>query len=299
MYDLLQNAIDGLLRGSAYALLALGFTLIFGVMRRLNLAYGPTIMVGAYVGTLLHLQIGAGALLVLPAVLAGAVVAGVYVERLCFAPMPAGAGIASMVASFAIWMQLEELATLVLPRHTYAFPPLPAGGTLTIGPFQARAEHLATFAVALALVLALEVLLHRTRFGLGLRAVIENPLAARLSGIDVGRVMLGAFVLASAIGGAAGWLVAATDQQVTPMLGMWSTIKGLIAMMLGGLGSLPGAIAGGLLLGVVEAHAHWYFGPQIRDLSAWLLLFLVLVLRPGGLFGQPNAARDAEARRRL
>lgn len=298
MLDVLQNAIDGLLRGSAYALLALGFTLIFGVMRRLNLAYGPTIMIGAYLGTLLHLQFGAGALMALPAVLAGAVLAGVYVERLCFAPMPAGAGIASMVASFAIWMQLEELATLVLPRHTYAFPPLLAGGMLTVGPFQARAEHLAMFAVALALVLALELLLHRSRFGLGLRAVIENPLAARLSGIDVGRVMLGAFVLASAIGGAAGWLVAATDQQVTPMLGMWSTIKGLIAMMLGGLGSIPGAVAGGLLLGVIEAEAQWYLGPQLRDLIAYLLLFAVLLLRPGGLMGGARRARAEAALRR-
>src|SRR5262245_30029479 len=124
MVDFVQNSIDGVMTGSSYGLLALGFTLIFGVMRRLNLSYGPSIMIGAYLGTVLYISYGAGPLVVALAVIAGAVIAGIYVERLCFAPMPAGAGIASMVSSFAIWMQLEQAAILVLPRHTYAFPPL-------------------------------------------------------------------------------------------------------------------------------------------------------------------------------
>ena len=124
MIDFMQNTIDGVMIGSSYALLALGFTLIFGVMRRLNLSYGPSIMIGAYLGTLVYVQLSAGPLVVVAVTVIGAVLAGVYVERLCFAPMAAGAGIASMVSSFAIWMQLEQAAILVLPRHTYPFPPL-------------------------------------------------------------------------------------------------------------------------------------------------------------------------------
>lgn len=299
LVDLVQNTIDGVANGSAYSLLALGFTLIFGVVGRLNLAYGSSIMIGLYAGAWLHVEWQAGWVAIAAAALAGSVLAGIYVERLCFAPMREGAAMAAMVASFAIWMQLEEIATLFLPRHSYPFPPLVEGGAILLGPFYLRLQHLVMLAVAAAVTFALERTVRASRFGLSLRAIAENPRAARFMGLRVERSLFLAFVLASAIGGVAGWLIVSTDQQVTAMFGMWATFKGLIAMMLGGLGSLPGAIAGGLLLGVVEAHAHWYFGPQIRDLSAWLLLFLVLVLRPGGLFGQPNAARDAEARRRL
>ena len=110
------------------------------------------------------------------------------------------------------------------------------------------------------------------------------------------RAVLLAFAAASAIGGVAGFLVLAVDQQVTPMFGMWATLKGLIAMMIGGLGSVPGAVVGGLLLGIVETHSQWYFGPQIRDLVAYVVLFAFLVVRPGGLLGRaPDTAMPQKA----
>jgi branched-subunit amino acid ABC-type transport system permease component len=287
MIDLVQNTIDGAMIGSSYGLLAIGFTMIFGVMRRLNLSYGPSIMVGAYLGTFLYVQLGASPIVVAIVAIAGAALAGVYVERLCFAPMKAGAAIASMVSSFAVWMQLEQAMILILPRHTYAFPPLSTGAPLTLGPILLRVDHLIMLAAAVALSIGIQLLLYRSRFGLALRLIISNQTAAHLVGVDVRRAMIGAFALASAIGGFAGYLVLAVDQQVTPMFGMWATIKGLIAMMIGGLGSIPGAIVGGLLLGIVETHSQWYLGPQVRDLVAYLLLFACLVLRPGGLLGEP------------
>ncbi len=299
LVDLVQNTIEGLANGSAYALIALGFTLIFGVVGRLNLSYGVSIMIGLYAGIFIHLEYQAGWVAVAAATVLGSVFAGIYVERLCFAPMRSGAAIASMVASFAIWMQLEAVATLVLPQHSYPFPPLVEGAATQIGPFYLRPEHLAMLAVALVVTLALERLVRHSRFGLALRAIAENPRAARFVGHNVERALFLAFVLASAIGGIAGWLIASSDQQVTAMFGMWATFKGLIAAMLGGLGSMPGAVLGGLLLGVVEANAQAYFGPQIRDLSAYLLLFLFLVLRPGGLLGQASVSVDTDARRRL
>lgn len=289
MVDFVQNTIDGVMIGSSYGLLALGFTLIFGVMRRLNLSYGPSIMIGGYLGTVLYFTYGASPLIVAAAVVAGAALAGIYVERLCFAPMKAGAGIASMVSSFAIWMQLEQAATLVLPRHTYPFPPLATAAPLELGPFLIRTDHLIMLACALALAAAMHLVLYRARFGLALRAIIENPVAAHLVGIDVKTAVMLAFAVASAIGGVAGFLVLAVDQQITPMFGMWATLKGLIAMMIGGLGSIPGAIVGGLLLGVIEANSQSYFGPQVRDLVAYLVLFGFLIVRPGGLFGRAPA----------
>jgi len=277
--DLIQNTLDGLFLGSSYALLALGFTLIFGVLRRVNLSFGPAVMFGCYAATWAHLNFGAGLLLLALIAVAGSVLAGAYVEKLCFAPHRGGSAIAAMVASFALWMQFEELATLALPRHIYAFPPLYGGPPLEFGALSLRVESLAMLAAAIAVCALLWWTLYRTRFGIAVRAVIDQPNAAQLAGISVPRTFMLTFALASAIGGLAGFLIAASHEQVTPMLGMWSTLKGLLAMMLGGLGSLPGAVLGGLALGLLEAHSQWFFGPQARDLIAYALLFILLAAR--------------------
>jgi branched-subunit amino acid ABC-type transport system permease component len=297
--DFIQGTLDGVMVGSSYALLALGFTLIFGTMRRLNLAYGPTIMAGAYLGTYAFLRLGVGALPVALIVVAGAALVGFYVERLCFRPFGDAAAIASMISSFAVWMQIEEAATLLLPRHLNAFPALVTGAPIAVGPFLFRPEHLLMLAVAAATAALLYWALNRTRFGLGIRAVIDHRRAAEIVGVPVRSTLMLAFVLASGIGGVAGFLIAATDHQITPMFGMWATTKGLIAMMLGGLGSVLGAILGGLALGVVEAHTQGLFGPQVRDLVAWGLLFTVLALWPGGLMGGRRLEQAEAVQRRV
>lgn len=296
--DLIQNTIDGVMVGSSYALLALGFTLIFGTMRRLNLAYGPIIMAGAYLGAYVSLKFGIGVVPVALLVVAGAALAGLYVERLCFRPFGEGAATASMISSFAVWMQIEEAATLVLPRHLNAFPPLIAG-PFGFGPFFFRLEHLLMLVVAAAASALVYGVLHHTHFGLGIRTVIDHRRAAELVGVPVKRTLTLAFMLASAIGGLAGFLIAGSEAQITPMFGMWTTTKGLIAMMLGGLGSVPGAVLGGLALGVMEAQAQWMFGPHIRDLMAWGLLFTVLALWPGGLLGGRRIDESLAVQRRV
>ena len=166
-----------------------------------------------------------------------------------------------------------------MPNHLYAFPALYEGGPLAFGPFTLRVEALAMLAAALAACALLWWILYRTRFGLAVRAVIEQPAAGSFAGINVPGVLVRVFALASAIGGLAGVLIVASHEQITPMLGMWSTMKGLLAMMLGGLGSLPGAVLGGLALGLLEAHSQWFFGPQWRDFIAFALLFVLLAAR--------------------
>jgi branched-subunit amino acid ABC-type transport system permease component len=167
-----------------------------------------------------------------------------------------------------------------LPRHLYAFPALYDGAPLQLGPLLVRVDGLLILVIAAIICFLLWRLLYATRFGIAVRAVIDDPRAAGLAGINVRTTFMLVFALASAIGGLAGFLIAAADEQVTPMLGMWSTLKGMLAMMLGGLGSLPGAVLGGLALGLLEAHAHWFLGPQLRDFLAYLLLFVLLALRP-------------------
>lgn len=280
LVDFAQNTLDGLALGASYALLALGFTLVFGVLRRANLAYGPAIMLGAYAAAWAGQSFALGLIALFGITVGATVLAGAYVERLCFAPHRKGSAIAAMVASFALWMQLEEIATLAMPRHLYAFPGLYGGAPLALGPLVLGVEAILMLATAILVCLALWLLLYRTRFGIAVRALIDQPAAAELSGINVGAVSFLVFALASAIGGIAGFLIVASHEQLTPMLGMWSTLKGMLAMMLGGLGSLPGAVAGGLALGLIEAHSQWYAGPQLRDFLAYLLLFALLALRP-------------------
>ena len=283
--DLLQNCIDGLMIGSGYALLALGFTMVFGVMKCINLSYGPSIMLGAYAGTWLYLNVEQNAWFVLLGTIAGTVLVGIYVERLCFRSLNQDSTIASMVSSFVIWMQLEEIAMHILPERTYPFPDFFTVERFEFGEFYVRSEHLTMFLVVIILVVMLHYFLFSTRLGLAVRAVSDNPLASLYMGINRSITFSIAFLIASILGGISGFLILSSDTQITPFFGLWATFKGLLAMMIGGMGSLVGAIIGGLVLGVVEANVFWYGDPILRDLSAYMLLFLILIFRPGGIMG--------------
>ena len=290
--ELLQRTLDGLMDGASYALVGLGLTLTFGTLRRLNLAYGAVAMLGAYAGAWLHLRFGVPAWAVALAVVAVAAVAGLYVEWMCFAgnaddtvaargggPV-AGADAREVVAlasSFAVWMQLEQLAGNLLPRHLNPFPSLASTAEWALGPFVLRPDRLVLALLAAALCLGLASWLARSRSGLAWRAAADQRVAAHLAGIDVPRVQRAAFAAACALAGIGAFAVLAVDGQVTPMFGMWVLAKGLIAALLGGLGSVRGVLAGGLLLGVVEAHAQSVFGAAGRELAGWALLFIVLL----------------------
>lgn len=295
MLDLAQNTLDGIATGSAYALLAIGFTLIFGVMRRLNIAFGPSIMVGVFLGAWVHAQWSAGLIGAAVAVLVGAVIASAYVERLSFAAIRGDAALASMASSFAIWMQLEQAVALVFPGRTTAFPTLGQVPDLDLAGLVLRGDDLIILCVAGIVLVLLQRVLFHSHFGLEMRAVADSPEAAAVARVNIARVAVLTFGLAALVGAVAGFLIAASDGQISPKFGLWATMKGLIAMMIGGLGSLRGALLGGLVLGIVEAQAQWYLGAAAREIVVYGLLFLCLVLLPGGLAG----VRDSGAARKL
>lgn len=305
MIDFLQTTLDGLIDGGSYALVGLGLSLTFGSLRRLNLAYGATAMLAAYIGAWLHIRHQAPLWLVAVTVVVAATVISLYVEQLCFAAtreestVSRGAPIAgadgrevvALASSFAIWMQLEQLAVNLLPRHLNAFPSLAVeqnwfvslgawgGGA---GPAKAtelmiRPDRLALALLAALLTLGLAHWLERSRAGLSWRAVAQHRTAAHLVGMPVARLQSMGFAAACALSGIAAFAVLSLDGQVTPMFGMWVLFKGLVAAMLGGLGSVRGVLWGGLLLGVVEAHAQMMFGAQGREFATYALLFAVLV----------------------
>ena len=225
MINFLQNCLDGLMIGSSYSLLAISFTIIFGIMGRVNLAFGPSIMLGAFLGTWVFINLEVDPWIVALVTIIATILVGIYVERLCFWAIRRDVAMASMVSSFAIWMQLEEIALNLLPERTYPFPKLFVSGNIEIGPYFLRYEHLVTFGIAMLSMLGLAFLLYRSRFGLALRAVSESRKTATYMGIDPNKIIFWTFILVSFIGGIAGYLLLATDQQITPNFGLWVTLK--------------------------------------------------------------------------
>lgn len=293
MLDVLQLTLDGLLDGGVYALLGLGLSLTFGCLRRLNLAYGATAMLAAYVGAWLHGRYQMSTAFIALAVVMSATLIGCYVEQLCFARVPDDAArspapddksftahsreMTALASSFALWMQLEQLAVNLLPRHLNAFPSMAVGETWMIGELMIRPDRLALMLLSIVITLGMAVWLQRTRAGLSWRAAADHRTAAHLAGMPVAWLQTSGFAVACALSGLAAFAVLSVEGQVTPMFGMWVLFKGLVAAMLGGLGSVRGALWGGLLLGVVESFAQSLLGAQGREFASYALLMLVLI----------------------
>ena len=293
--DFLQRTLDGLLEAGPYALVGLGLTLGFGMLRRVNLAYGAGAMLGAYAGSWLHVRLGWPALAVLPAVAAFTALAGLYVQWLCFPAVDRTTGsvqragavvggadareVLALASSFAVWMQLEQLCVNLLPRHLNPFPDFATTREWSLGPLGLRPDRLLLCLLAVVLVLWVSRWMKRSVTGLALRAAADHPMAAHLSGLRVPALHRLGFVLACGLSGLAACAVLSLEGQVTPMFGMWMLMKGLAVAVLGGLGQLRGVLLGAALLGVTEAHAQALFGALGRDASAWALLLLALLWR--------------------
>lgn len=293
--EFLQRTLDGLLEAGPYALVGLGLTLGFGMLRRVNLAYGAGAMLGAYLGSWLHVRLGWPALAVLPCVVGMAALAGLYVRWLCFHDTDRRIGtpqrasmtvsgadareVVALASSFAVWMQLEQLAVNLLPRHLNPFPDVASTHEWALGPLGLRPDRLAMAGLAVVLVLGLTRWMQSSRTGLALRATADHPLAAHLSGLRVPALQRLGFGLACGLSGVAACAVLALEGQVTPMFGMWMLMKGLAVAVLGGLGHVREVLLGAAVLGVVEAHVQALLGPLGREAATWGLLLLALVWR--------------------
>lgn len=286
MFDFVQNTLDGIMVGASYALLGLGFTMMFGIMRRLNLSYGPTIAMGVYAGAFLSLHVYNSLLLALFVSVIVSIIIGVIVEGLCFRAVKSDNPLTSMVSAFAMWMVLEEVIILATWGRLYPVENPTGIATFDLVGFTVRGDYFLLFVCAVSLMGMIYWLVYHTAYGRAVRAVAINPKAAQLMGLNVRRLSTQVFVLTSAFGGFVGYFIAASLHQITPGFGLWATVKGLIVMILGGIGSIPGAIMGGMLLGVIEHQALWYLGGSYRDMAAFLVLFLILIVRPRGILGQ-------------
>lgn len=286
-----QQIINGLFLGSIYALFALGYTLVFGVLDILNLAHAAVFMLAAFVAVALvgtfHLHI----LVALPLAVLFAGLLGLVLERVAFRPLRgrADSNISGLISSLAMAAVFEALALEIWGPNVSRFPfgTIPEKQIALFGGVVSRLQ-LTIVAVALALFLLLFWLVQRTRLGREVRAVAESPRAARILGVNVDRVIAASFFISSALGGAAGVLFGLAFNSVSPDMGRSVELKGLAVIIVGGMGSMSGAVIAGFALGLMEVFVVAQLGGSFRDAVSFAGLFLILVLRPRGLLGDPS-----------
>jgi branched-chain amino acid transport system permease protein len=284
MIDLLQAIADGALFGATYALIGIGFTLIFGVMRKLNMSYAAASIAGAYCGLVVTLLAPAPPWLVFAAATAAAAVIGYLVYLTCFRFIPLASPLATLMATVGMLLLIDEIIVHITAGFPQHYPAVLSGPLVEVGDFMLRADLMLVFGVCMVALVVLMILLYRTRLGLATRAVSQQPVAAQLCGIGLDRVNAVTFVLTGALGGVAGAMIGASVGMLSPLLSLPLTVKGLIVTVIGGLGSIPGAIIAGLLVGAFENLFQYLRGVTERDIYVMLLLFVFLVFRPQGIF---------------
>jgi branched-chain amino acid transport system permease protein len=303
---LLQQILNGLILGSLYALVALGYTMVYGILELINFAHGEIVMLGALVSVTVLAALAAAGVpvaLALPLALAAAmvvcVVAGVLVERVAYRPLRNAPRLAPLITAIGVSIVLQNLAMIVWGRQYLSFPPV-----LDIQIYElhgATVTNVQVLIVAVAGVTmgGLLLLVQRTRLGRAMRATAQNREVAGLMGVDVNRVIAATFAVGSALAAVAGLLIAAYYGIAHYNMGFMLGLKAFSAAVLGGIGNIPGALLGGLLLGVIESLGAGYIGDltggflgsHYQDIFAFFILILVLIFRPSGLLGERVADR--------
>jgi branched-chain amino acid transport system permease protein len=310
LVELLQHLVNGLSVGTIYALIALGYTMVYGVLKLINFAHGDVYMVGAYAGFYLAELLlpggrtpgdgAAGAMVRALVVSAGAMaicgLLGYLIERLAYRPLRSQARITSLITAIGVsflleyGFQLQPWGFMPIPfppgPSPRFFPELVSRADWSLGGVSISNYDVIGLGVALALMLGLQFIVFRTKFGTAMRAVSFDPQVAGLMGIPVNRVISWTFVLGSALAAAAGILNAVPRPQINPLFGLMPGLKAFVAAVLGGIGSVPGAMVGGLVLGLAEEFVAAYTLSSLKDAIAFTVLILVLLFRPEGLFGR-------------
>jgi branched-chain amino acid transport system permease protein len=297
--NLLQQLLNGITWGSIYALIALGYTMVYGVLKLINFAHGEVYMIGAMAGYYVAHALGVaaapslGALIVV--LLASMLVCGLLgalIERVAYRPLRGAGRLAPLITAIGVSLLLQNLGQIVFGADPKFFPPLiQSAEVIRVGGIAVSNIQVVVLATAIVLMAALQYVVQRTRFGRAMRAVSYDAPAAALMGVPVDRVILGTFVLGSMLAAAAGILVGLSNPKIDPLMGLMPGLKAFVAAVLGGIGSVPGAMAGGLLLGVIETFVTGYLSSTYRDAIAFVILVLILLYRPTGLFGAPQTEK--------
>lgn len=289
---LYQQLINGLMLGASYALVAIGYTLIFGVLKLLYFAHGEVFMVGAFAGLYLVIYGGANIYVALLGAMIICALLGVIAVYVSVRPVAKNRPLAPLISTIGLTIILQNLAVYILGGQQVAFPEAIKQQLYHIGPITISSVQIFILGVAITLMVVLSFFIEHTKMGRAIRATAEDHETAALLGVDVNRVVLVTFMIGSGIAGAAGVLDGIKNSGISPFMGLSAAVKGLIVMLLGGLGNVPGAMVAGILLGMIEILSAAYIGTTERDFFSFAILILILLYKPTGLFG----ARTPEER---
>lgn len=295
MSEFLQQLINGLSLGAIYALLALGYTMVYGVLRFINFAHADIFMVGSFAGyyAARHVPAGTlgGGLLVLVAAMAACALLGVAVERFAYRPLRNAPKLNVLIAAIGMSLLLEYGVQLLFGSTPRNFPAVFPTTRLQFGALTVSSNQLVVIVVTVVLLGALQWIVFRTRLGAAMRAVSLNPRAAQLVGVNLNTVVAFTFALGSALAGAGGVLYAMNYPSIDPFMGVMPGLKAFVAAILGGIGSLPGAALGALILGGAETLVGGSAYSTYKDAIAFGLLVVIMILRPAGLLGRFTAEK--------
>lgn len=282
-----QQLVNGLTLGSVYAVIAIGYTLVFGVLNIVNMAHGGIIMMGAYIGLLLVTVAGWDLFPALIGAMVGGAILGYLLEVLALRPLRGKkvTHLAPLISTIGVSIFLESAALLVFGPQTRAFP-TDYNQLMDFGLFKISEIQIISMGTAIVLMVLLTLLLNKTKIGKAVRATAENIETASLLGIHTRRIITFTVMLASALGAAAGVLIALSFNAIEPTMGTSMGFKGLAVLIMGGLGNVGGAMAGGFILGVAEVFSVAYGASSFRDAVAFGLIILILFIRPQGLFAK-------------
>jgi branched-chain amino acid transport system permease protein len=292
METLLQQIINGLSLGAIYALIALGYTMVYGVLRLINFAHGDVYMLGAFAGYYLANTLGLDgnpsvlwAIVVTMGAMAICAVIGMLIERLAYKPVRQHSRLTALITAIGVSLLLEYGGQVVFGATPRFFPQMIESRTYSVGGVQITNQSLLIIVVAVVVMFGLEYIVHRTRMGKAMRATSYNLSVAKLMGINTDRVIAFTFALGSALAAAGGVLVALAIPRIDPLMGLMTGLKAFVAAVLGGIGSIPGAMVGGVLIGLMETGLSATAYSTYRDAVAFAVLILILLVRPSGLFG--------------
>jgi branched-chain amino acid transport system permease protein len=290
--EFLQQLLNGLSLGAIYALIALGYTMVYGVLRFINFAHSDVFMVGAFVGYYLGRLVPAGTvwggLVVLAGAMAACAVLGMTIERLAYRPLRGGPTLNVLITAIGVSLLLEYSGQVFFGAAPRSFPPVVPSVRFSLGGLVLSSDQLVVILGTGALMWGLRLVVLRTRIGMAMRAVSLNPQAARLVGVNNDIVVSFTFGLGSALAGAGGVLYAINYPSIDPLMGVMPGLKAFVCAVLGGIGNIPGAALGGLILGTTETFVGGSSWSTYKDAIAFAVLILILLLRPGGLLGRPT-----------
>ena len=288
MISLLSHLMNGLSLGSVYAIIALGYTMVYGIAKMLNFAHGDVIMIGAYVSFCAVHYLNLPPVVAIVIAMLACTALGITIERLAYKPLRQATSLAVLITAIGMSYLLQNAALLIWGSNTKSFPDMIGMPALSLmdGQLIIKGEAIVTIVAAIVIMLALHLFTSRTKMGKAMRVVSEDKGAAELMGINVNQTISLTFAIGSALAAVAGVLLCTSYPALTPTTGSMPGIKAFTAAVFGGIGSIPGAMVGGILLGVIEILGKAYISMELGDAFVFAVLIIVLLVKPTGLLGK-------------